>query len=223
MRERILVFTSWAAIFAAMAAMIIGHTGATGLTPLAHQISTYAATAPHQDWITAGMLLPSVALGAIGMLISGHRLLGDSWLAHVAPLLAGAAAAGLLTLAAFKESAPTMAALKGASLDAIIQQSIHNAGLMIFFYSTVLLILLCGGLTVARAPAWLGRLAGVAAIALALAAEPLMVTHWPHALGIEGTSYGLQQRVSLASLWLAAALILLAARPPALAWLRATP
>lgn len=220
MRERILVLTSWAAIFAAMVAMIVGHAGATSLTPLANQISTYAAQAPHQGWITAGIVLPGLALASMAMLISGHRMLGDSWLAHVAPLLAGAATAGLLTLALFKETAPTMAALKNAGIEEIVQQSMHNAGLMIFFYSTMLLLMLCGGLTFARSAGWPGKLLGVSAALLGLAAFPLMTESWPRVLGITGPVHGLMQRASLLSLWLGASIVLLAARPPALALLR---
>ncbi len=220
MRERILVFTSWAAIFAAMVAMIAGHAGAASLTPFANQISTYAAQAPHQGWITAGIVLPGLALAAMAMLISGHRMLGDSWLAHVAPLLAGAAAAGLLTLALFKETAPTMAALKSAGIEEIVQQSMHNAGLMIFFYSTILLLMLCGGLTFTRSAGWPGKMLGVSAALLGLAAFPLMTEPWPRVLGITGPVHGLMQRGSLLSLWLGASTVLLAARPPALALLR---
>ncbi len=217
MRERILVFTSWAAIFSAMVAMIIGHAGATSLTPLANQISTYAAQAPHQGWITAGIVLPGLALASVAMLISGHKMLGDSWPAHVAPLLAGAAVAGLLTLALFKETAPTMAALKSAGIEEVVQQSMHNAGLMIFFYSTISLLLLCGGLTFARSARWPGKLLGVSAALLGLAAYPLMIEPWPRVLGITGPVHGLMQRASLLSLWLGACIILLAARPPAFA------
>ncbi len=212
MSERTLLITSWAAIVAAMAAMAIGHSGATNLNWMANEISTYAAQAPHQDWITAGMLLPCVALAAIGMLVSRHRMLGDSVLAHSAPLLAGAAIGGLMTLATFKEAAPTMAMLRTAGIDAVIQQSFHNAGLMGFFYSTVLLVLLCGALAaLSGRPA--RRLLGAGAMLLGLAALPLMTEPWPHLLGVNGPARGLMQRASLFSLWLAAMLVLEAGRP----------
>ncbi len=217
MSERTLLAASWAAILAAMIAMAIGHSGATDLNWIANQISTYAAQAPHQDWITAGMLLPCVAFASIGMLISRHRMLGDSILADAAPLLAGAAIAGLMTLAGIKEAAPTMASLRHADVDAIMQQSFHNAGLMIFFYSTILMVLLCGSLAAMQARRLPARLAGVAAVLLGLAAVPLMSEPWPSLLGIGGPAHGLMQRASLFSLWLAAAFILTAARPPAAA------
>ncbi len=214
MSERTLLITSWAAIVAAMAAMVIGHSGTTNLNWMANEISTYAAQAPHQDWITAGMLLPCVALAAIGVLVSRHRMLGDTALADTAPLLAGAAIGGLMTLATFKEAAPTMAMLRTAGMDAVIQQSFHNAGLMGFFYSTVLLVLLCGGLAALQSgrPAR-RRLLGAGAMLLGLAALPLMTEPWPHLLGLDGPARGLMQRASLFSLWLAAALVLEAGRP----------
>jgi hypothetical protein len=214
MSERSLFVTSWAAISLAMLAMVIGHAGAAPLNWEVNEISTYAAHAPHRDWVTSGMLLPCIALAAISVLISRHRILGDSVFAHLAPLLAGAAIGGLVTLAGFKEAAPsTAAALKTAGVAAVVQQSFHNAGLMGFFFSTVLLLLLCGALAVANASGRLRRLAGLSAIFFGLAALPLMEMPWPHLLGVSGPVTGLMQRASLFGLWLGAALILAAARP----------
>jgi hypothetical protein len=212
MNERSLFIASWAAILGAMAAMVIGHTDAAPLVWTVNQISTYAAHAPHSDWITAGMLLPCVALVTISMLVSRYRILGDSLLAHAVPLLAGAAIAGLATVAAFKETAPDAEALKHAALDAVIQESFHNAGLMLFFYSTILLLLICGTLAAVRTARRARRLPGVLAVLAGLAALPLMVEPWPHLLGIAGPVHGLMQRASLFSLWLGAALILAASR-----------
>jgi Protein of unknown function (DUF998) len=214
MSERMLVGTSWAAIVAALVSMVIGHAGAPHLNWEVNEISTYAAQAPYQDWITAGMLLPCVAFAAISMLLSRYRILGDSAFAHLAPLFAGAAIGGLMTLATFKEAAPTtLQALKAAGVDAVVQQSFHNAGLMGFFYSTVLLVMLCGALAALNATTRPGRLAGVGAIVLGLASLPLMVEPWPHLLAIEGPVRGLTQRASLFSLWLGAVFILTAFGP----------
>lgn len=214
MSERGLFLTGWTAIVAALIAMIVGHTGTTHLSWEADEISTYAAQAPHQDWITAGMLLPCVAFAAISMLISRYRVLGDSAFAHVAPLLAGAAIGGLMTLATFKEAAPTTeAAMKTAGVAAVVQQSFHNAGLMGFFFATVLLVVLTGTLAAANAASRRHKLAAAAAVLLGIAALPLMETHWPRLLDIHGPVPGLMQRASLFSLWLGATLILAALRP----------
>lgn len=216
MSERMLFATSWSAIIAALAAMIIGHIGATHLNWEINEISTYAAQAPRQGWITAGMLLACVAFAAISMLISRYRVLGDSPLAHAAPLLAGAAIGGLMTLAAFKEAAPTtLGALHSAGIAAVVQQSFHNAGLMGFFFATVLLVILSGALAAVNAATRRNRLAGVGAIVLGLAALPLMEAPWPSLLGIGGPVLGMMQRASLFSLWLGAAFILAAIGPGA--------
>ncbi|HKB60611.1 MAG TPA: DUF998 domain-containing protein [Gallionellaceae bacterium] len=214
MSQRMLFDISWAAIIAAMLAMVVGHTGATHLSWEANEISTYAAQAPHQNWITAGMLLPCVAFASISMLISRYRVLGDSAFAHFAPLLAGAAIGGLMTLATFKEAAPTTAAaLKTAGLEAVVQQSFHNAGLMGFFFATVLLVILTGTLVAANAATRRHKLAAAAAVLLGIAALPLMETPWPRLLDIPGPALGLTQRASLFSLWLGAVLILAGLQP----------
>ena len=216
MSARSLFLTGWTAIVAAMIAMIVGHTGATHLSWEADEISTYAAQAPHQDWITAGMLLPCVAFASVSMLISRYRILGDSAFAHFAPLLAGAAIGGLMTLATFKEAAPTTeAAMQTAGINAVVQQSFHNAGLMGFFFATVLLVILTGTLAAANAARRRHKLAAAAAVLLGIAALPLMETPWPRLLDIPGPALGLMQRASLFSLWLAVTLIL-AALPPRL-------
>lgn len=211
-----LFVTSWGAIIAALAAIIIGHIGATHLNWEINEISTYAAQAPHHGWITAGMLLACVAFAAISMLISRYRALGDSPLAHATPLLAGAAIGGLMTLAAFKEAAPTtLGALKSAGLAAVVQQSFHNAGLMGFFFATILLVILSGALAAVNAATRRHRVAGVCALVLGVAALPLMEAPWPSLLGIGGLVTGMMQRASLFSLWLGAAFILAAIGPGA--------
>ncbi len=220
MHERVLLSTSWAALLAGLVAMLVGHAGSPDLDWQLNQISTYAATALHREWITAGMVLPCVAIAALSMLVSRHRALGDNALAHAVPLLAGAVIAGLLMLATFQETARTFAMLKSAGFDAIRQQSFHDAGLMIFFYSAIVLAVVSGTLVIARAAAWRGKLLGTSAMLLGMAAFPLMALPWPRALGIVSSVPGLKQRASLFSLWLATALVLAAvsgalSRPPA--------
>jgi len=208
---RTLLAASWAALVLAMLAMAVGHTGAPDLNWLANQISTYAATAPNRAWITAGMVLPCVAIACLSVLVSRHGLLGESPPAHAVPLLAGGVISGLLTLAVFRETARSYVMLKGAGLDAIRQQSFHDAGLMIFFYSAILLAVLSGMLVMAQARAWAGKVLGASVSLLGLAAFPLMAAPWPQLLGITGAVHGLMQRASLFSLWLATALVLAAA------------
>lgn len=209
MHKRIVIVAGWITLLSALLAMIIGHTGSPNLSWETNQISTYAALAPHDKWITASMLLAGLTLACIAVLTSRYGILGTGTTVHAAPMLAGAAIAGLLLLAGFEETAATIRILKHAGFDAIRQQSFHDAGLLIFFYSSIALALMLGMLTIIRSTRWKGKALGLAVGILAAAAYPLMTTDWPNAMGVLGAGPGLQQRASLFSLWLAIALVLL--------------
>lgn len=201
--------------------MIVGHTGIHHLDWKINQISTYAATAPRDGWITASMLLACLTLGCISVLVSRFRTLGADGISHAVPILIGATVAGLLTLSAFKETATTVGMLKHLSFDAIRQQSFHDAGLLIFFYSCITLTIVLGVLMVFRATDRKGKVAGLAVILLATGSYPLMITGWPAVIAASGAGPGLKQRASLFSLWLAIALVLtvasgMARHPPAM-------
>ncbi len=214
MHKRILLATGWITLVSALIAMIIGHTGSHALSWETNQISTYAATAPHHSWITAGMILPCVTLICISILVSRYKVLGDTDLAYIMPVVAGAVISGLLTLAFFKETARTISVLKNSGFDAIRQQSFHDAGLMIFFYSAMLLAVLSGVLIIAQTAAWKRKILGGFVALLGLAAFPLMTMPWPRMIGILNAVPGLKQRASLLSLGLAIALLLVAASRP---------
>ncbi len=207
MHKRILNAAGWVTLFSALIAMIVGHTGAYDLSWKINQISTYAATAPRQGWITASMFLICGTLVCISILVSRYKIVGDSDLAHLAPLFSGAVIAGLVTLAGFKETVRTIQMLKDAGFAAVRQQSFHDAGLLIFFNCAILLALLLGALIIAQAASAMERLFGSAIILLGVAAFPLMIAPWPQMLGIMDAGYGLKQRASLLSLWLALFLV----------------
>ncbi len=207
MHNRILIVTGWLTLLSAMIAMIIGHTGSHDLSWTMNQISTYAAHAPHDRWITASMLL-SCSTMAIFSLIVTSKILGDNWLTHIVPLFAGAAAAGLLMLASYKETAGSVTLLRSSGFEAIRRQSFHDAGLLIFFYSSIALAVVLGILIIAQASRWREKVAGVVVALLGLAAFPLMTTAWPGLIGLLSTGPGLKQRASLLSLWLASLLVL---------------
>jgi hypothetical protein len=190
--------------------MIIGHTGSYDLRWEINQISTYAATAPHDRCITASMILPCVTLVCISILVSRYKILGDNNVAHTVPLCAGASMTGLFTLAAYEETAPTAKILNNAGFEAIRQQSFHDAGLLIFFYSAVLVAVVLGVLIIAQAN-WKDKILGCAVTVLGMAAFPLMTTAWPRLIGVLGAGPGLKQRASLLSIWLAIALVLMVA------------
>ena len=216
MHQKIILTGGWITLILAMIAMIIGHTGNTDLQWQVNQISTYAATAPRHEWIMAAMILPCLSLVCISILTSRYKMLGDTHLAHTVPLFTGSAIAGLLTLAGFKETARTISILKSSGFDAIRQQSFHDAGLLIFFYSDILLAVVFGILIISRSAAWTGRILGGAVLLLGVAAFPLMTTPWPRMIGILTAGPGLKQRASLFSLWLAIALVLAAVSSPLL-------
>jgi hypothetical protein len=209
--KQIILAAGWISLISALIAMIIGHTGSHDLRWEINQISTYAATAPRDRWITAAMLLPCVSLVCISILVSGYGILGDSNAAHTMPLCAGAAMTGLLTLAAYEETAQTVKMLKNAGFEAIRRQSFHDAGLLIFFYSAVLVTVVLGVLIIAQADNWQEKILGGAVTLLGMAAFPLMTTAWPRLIGVLGADPGLKQRASLLSIWLAIALVLVVA------------
>ncbi len=193
-----------------MIAMIIGHTGNNDLSWELNQISSYAATAQRHEWITAAMILPCLTLICISIFTSRYEILGDTHLVHIVPLLTGSAISGLLTLASFKETARTISILKSSGFDAIRQQSFHDAGLLIFFYSGILLAVLFGILIIEHAADRRNKILGGSVTLLGLGAFPLMALPWPRMIGILTAVPGLKQRASLLSLWLAITLVLAA-------------
>jgi len=207
MHKRILIMIGWLTLFSALIAMIIGHSGSHDLNWTINQISTYAAGAPHDRWITASMLLSCLTLVSISLMVSS-KILGDNYLTYMAPLFAGATIAGLLTLAGYEETAGSMRILRSSGFEAIRQQSFHDAGLLIFFYSAVALAVVLGILIMAQASGWKEKIIGGVVALLGTAAFPLMTTAWPGLIGLLSAGPGLKQRASLLSIWLAILLVL---------------
>lgn len=208
MHIRFLVASSWVTVFLALVSMIIGHSGNHELSWKINQISTYAAIAPHDRWVSASMLLSCLTLAILSILIARIKILGEGYLTHTVPLFAGATISGLLMLAYFKETAMNLSILKNSGFAAIRQQSFHDAGLLIFFYSAILLVVGLGFLLIAQANNWKDKIVGSTVALLGAAAFPLMTTAWPGLIGVLGAGPGLKQRASLLSLWLAIVLVL---------------
>lgn len=188
--------------------MIIGHLGAGRLNWLANQISTYAAVAPHDHFITASILLSSFTLLVVALLVSRHQIVGTSVYAHLIPLLAGAAASGLIVLSCFEETASSISQLKNAGFWAIRVQSFHDAGLLIFFYSSMILVMLLGVLVSINTRELITRLSGGAIAGMGPVSYFLMTTAWPKYVGLQGITVGANERASLFCLWLAVVLLL---------------
>lgn len=205
---KILVIAGWTAAILALAAMFIGHLGAPGLSWVSNHISTYAARAPNDAWITAGMLLSAGALVVISVLISRFQLLGSGGAVHVLPVIIGAVVAGLVLLAMFEETAVNLKVLKRSSFWAVRRQSFHDAGLMVFFYGAIVLAVLAGISCAVWRHARADKVMGVLIAGLGPAAYLLMTSPWPAYIGVGGPSAGLRQRASLLCIWIAMALLL---------------
>lgn len=203
-----LIIIGWASMVASFLTMVFGHWGAQKLDWVSDQISTYAAGAPHAGFITTAIILSAVTLLILGVLVSKYHILGTTHFAHIAAMLAGAAAAGLITLAHFKETARNLVELKQAGFWAIRVQSFHDAGLLIFFYSTLAWLMLAGLLVISHYNRVTDKLQGGLVLLSGPVAYLLMRTKWPHLVGFSGVSTGLNERAAFLILWLASALLL---------------
>ena len=203
-----LLTLAWISSLSALVAMIIGHFHAGRLSWLSDQISTYAAKAPLGGFVETSILLSVLSLFLLGVLVSRYGILGSSFLAHVIPFLTGAAASGLLLVARFEETAPNMSALKKAGFWAIRIQSFHDAGLLVFFYSAIVLVIALGVLIVVTGNAPRDKALGAVVACLGPLSYALMRTPWPKHLDIRGATLGINERTSLFCLWLAVVLVL---------------
>jgi multisubunit Na+/H+ antiporter MnhC subunit len=204
---RNLIILGWASMAASLLAMVFGHLGTQKLDWVSDQISTYAAVAPHAGFITTAIILSAVTLLILGVLVSKYRILGTTHFAHIAAMFTGAAAAGLITLAHFKETARNLVELKQAGFWAIRVQSFHDAGLMIFFYSSLAWLMLAGLLIISHYNRVVDKIQGGIILISGPVSYLLMRTKWPHLFGITGVTTGLNERAAFFILWLAAALL----------------
>ena len=206
MRNTIII--GWFSGLTALIAMVIGHLGNHDLSWLKNQISTYAAQAPYDAWITAAVVLSCVTMLSVSILVSRHKIIGDHYVVHIVPVIIGAIISGLLVLAYFEETAKTLTILKASGFAAIRFQSFHDAGLLVFFYGAILVVMLLGIFVAVFRKAVRDKLLGSGMIVLGPASFFFMVTSWPKFFGIVGASAGIKQRVALLCLWLAIVLVL---------------
>lgn len=198
---------AWVSMILAFAAMVVGHLGAQELVWSRNNISTFAARAPNGDWITAAMLFVAVAMLGIGILaVCREGLLGKLPGGLVAMAM-GAAGSGLLLLAAYEETAAGLSALRKLGFAAIRQQSFHDAGLLIFFYGTIIALLVAGAAILGRRRGRT-RLAGAAVFASGPLSYLAMTSTWPATLGLAGVDLGLKQRSAFLLLWVGALVLL---------------
>lgn len=202
---------AWIAAGVSLASMAAGHMGTHTLSWKENQISSYAAHASYDYLISTSMLSAAFLLLLIGALASKQKMAGSSYLNHLIAPLSGAGAAGLIMLCYFEERAESLRQLKQSGFQAIREQSFHDAGLLLFFYASLLLTAMLGTLALLHGPRLMNRAIGLCVMALAPATYLLMRTDWPGMIGISGTAIGIQQRAALFCLWLASALFLIIA------------
>jgi hypothetical protein len=184
----------------APAAMLIGHLGNHDLIWTQDPISTFAARAPLDVFITVSMVVSSLTLVAVCMAAVAHRprrpVLG--WMI---PLAGGASAAGLLLLAAFEETIPPTLSHPPPTPHEIRIQAFHNTGLLVFFFSAVVVLCSLGILWIISRRGR-ARYGGLIPIVAALGA--LTAPGWPV---FPRDCLGLSQRVSLFLLWFGLAIV----------------
>ncbi len=199
---------AWLSFLLAPVAMLIGHLGAHDLDWTSNQISTFAARAPHGNWITCSMLLTVLGLLFISLALSESHVFNKGPVKQIIPMLTGAAAAGLLTLAAYQETATSARLLRNMSFDAIRQQSFHDAGLMIFYYGSILLLVISGLWVMVRQKDPIGRMMGVLVAGSGPFSFLAMTSSWPGHFGFSGAVPGIKQRMAFLCLWLGVLILL---------------
>lgn len=208
---RHIIIVGWTSIISSFLLMTIGHLGTHDLSWVSSQISTYAATAPYDYLVTTSILLSSLSLLIVGILVSKYKILGSSYFAHLVPALSGAAAAGLIMVAYYEETAKTISLLKQSGFWAIRVQTFHDAGLFIFFNSALLLVMLLGILAIIYNSKKINKILGVVVFSVGPVSYFLMTTRWPKLIGFEGVTTGVNQRAALFFLWVAVTIVLVMA------------
>jgi hypothetical protein len=208
--HRQLIVIAWACLSLTCLLLIVGHQGEHGWSWVDSQVSSYAAAAPLDGFVTAGMFTAAAGMLLTAILLSWSGPFAGSLWAHLAALCFGASAVGLVVLASFEEAAPNLAALRRAGFEAVRQQSFHDAGLLVFLFSTVGGLAIAGIVTVAYRSDRVGRLLGV----LVALSGPLAVVSlrcaWPGLLGIAGAAVGMRQRAAFLAFGVGASLLVLA-------------
>jgi len=208
MRLHVVLIIAWLAFLLVPVTMIAGHSGSHGLSWTRDYISTYAAHALHANWITASMLLCALVLVCIGVSIAGHHELGRYHLGQVISMIIGAAVSGLLLLVSFKETAPSGTVLQNLDFDAIRQQTFHEAGFLLFFYSSITGVLTVGIAVMLTGTNQVRRAIGGVIATTGLAAMAATSYSWPRYFGIIGESGGIRQRAAFLCLWIGLLLLL---------------
>jgi hypothetical protein len=171
-------------------AMLVGHLGAHELDWQRAPLSRFAALAPYDFGITAGMLLAALGLTCASLL--SEELCGPRWLGRLVGLLFAFATGGLLLLAIYEETVHSRADFQTPRL--AYYQGFHNAGLQLFYHPSILALLSLGGIGL-KVQRGARRKALCLLVMLAALGAPIIFASLP------GEIHGLRQRLAFASLW----------------------
>ena len=196
------VVSTWAFVLLMPISMMIGHFGSHDLEWTINPISTYAASAPNDTFITLSMYLGILGLLGIAVLVTRHNVLGNGFVSVLVPMLIGGTIAGLLLIANYEETIQFMDRVEDFDSESIQQQAFHNAGWTVFFYSLIGLLLTLGVAVflVERKP--LRKLLGIATFITVPLSFSLINTPWYRVIGLENIGLGLNQRLTILCLWL---------------------
>jgi hypothetical protein len=125
-------------------------------------------------------------------------------LSQLASMCCGAAAAGLLMLCRFQEMANNLEALKPMAFAAIRLQTFHDAGLLIFFSSAVLALMISGLTAMARGASWGSRLLAAVVFVSGPIACAVVISSVQGPAAFPGAAPGLKQRAGYFCLWVGA-------------------
>jgi hypothetical protein len=208
MRIPTVLVIAWLGLLLAPVTMVIGHLDSHELSWTRDHISTYAVHALHANWITASMLLFALSFICIGISIIRHHELGRNYLCQIASMILGAVVAGLLLLVCFQETAPSRKVLPRIDFTALRQQSFHEAGLFVFFYGSIAVVLIVGLSVMLKRTNRISRVIGGLIAATGPVAMVAMSHSWPKYVGIIDKSGGIRQRAAFLILWIGALLLM---------------
>jgi hypothetical protein len=182
-------------LIGSLAAMIVGHMRAENLDWTRDPISTFAAHAPLDEWISVSMILLAFAIFLIGLEVSLRPKARSDIVAGLIPCLAGACAAGLLVLATFEETISWTISSQDPTQEQVRIQAFHDCGLLLFFFGSLVTLVLLGVLGFKGAEGG-QRYLRILPAAFAIAAW--LTGSWAP---FPSNAFGLKQRVSLLLLW----------------------
>lgn len=179
---------------------MIGHFGTHGLIWTQDPISTFAARAPLDVFISASMLLSAVTLIAV-CLAAAEVSPVPAFLRSLIPVVSGAAAGGLFLVATFEEAISLRLSILPPTPDQIRMQAFHDAGLLLFYSGSLLVLCLLGIMWIANCS---GRVRYLGLVPIVCALGALSARGW---LILPAEWTGLSQRVSLLFIWIGLATV----------------